>query len=138
MFGIVLISHGRLAEGLLEAADMVFGDASQQVVALCLGKEENPQDFERRIYTAIHELDTGDGVVVLADLLGGTPCNKAATYASEKVRIVTGMNLVMFLDLLGAREAGEPFTAERVLEAAHSGIADYNALLDAEEDESVL
>lgn len=138
MFGIVLISHGGLATGMLEAAGMVFGDASNQVVALGLGKEENPDDFGTRIGEAIKQVDTGEGVVILADLLGGTPCNKAAPYAGENVRIIAGVNLVMLLDILGSREAGEAFKIETALEAAHSGIADYNALLEEEENDEIL
>ncbi len=83
-------------------------------------------------------VEYGDGVIILADLLGGTPCNKAAPFAGDQVRIVTGMHLVMLLDILGSREAGEPFDMTRALEAAHSGIADYNALLEEEERDEIL
>lgn len=138
MFGIVLISHGRLAEGMLSAAEMVFGDASRQVAALGLGKDENPEEFGKRIGEAIKKADTGEGVVVLADLLGGTPCNQAAPYAGDRVHILAGLSLVMLLEILGTRESGCPFDLASAIEAAHSGIADYNALLEKEEDGEIL
>ena len=138
MFGIVLISHGRLAEGMLSAAEMVFGNASRQLAALGLGREENPEEFGRRIGEAIKEVDTGDGVVVLADLLGGTPCNQAAPYASDRVHIVAGLSLAMLLEILGMREGDCPFDVADAIAAAHSGIADYNALLNKEEDSEIL
>lgn len=137
MFGIILISHGGFAQGILEAAQMIFGDATEQVFALGLQPDEHSETFCARLEQTIQQADTGNGVVILADLLGGTPCNQAANFASDSVQILTGVNLVMLLEILGARDE-TPFSPVGALEAAHSGIADYNSLLYASEDEDIL
>lgn len=138
MIGIVLISHGGFAQGLLEAATMIFGSAAEQTQALGLLRQEDPASFSTRLGTAIREVDTGDGVLVLADLLGGTPCNQAARYASDRVQILTGVNLGMLLEILGMRGAAGALDLGEILMAGRAGINDYNALLTKDEEDEIL
>lgn len=138
MIGIVLISHGSFAQGLLEAATMIFGSAAEKTLALGLAPQEDAKEFGTRVGAAVQEVDTGEGVLVLADLLGGTPCNQAAHYASDRVRILTGINLGMFLEILGMRGAADTLDLEEVLAAGRAGITDYNALLTKEQDDEIL
>ena len=105
MIGILLMSHGKMAEGMLDSCQLFFGEAIQQLQALCLAKEESVEGFDERIRAALASLDEGQGVLVLCDLLGGTPANRCVSLLTEgqKIRVITGMNLGMLIEILGIR-----------------------------------
>jgi len=103
MVGIVLASHGLMAQGMKDSCRLFFGDEIEQLVACCLASGEAPDQFYERMAVAIEEVSTGDGVIVLVDLLGGTPSNCCLSLTDDRVRVVTGVNLGMLLELLGAR-----------------------------------
>lgn len=140
MIGIIIVSHGNFAEGMVSAAKMIYGDAAKQVVAIGLKMEESSEDFQIKIEEAIKSVDTGEGVVILADLLGGTPCNKAAAFASDKVQIVTGVNLGMLLELLGIRQSASAgkIAVESLLDVAKNGMVDYNTLLKEDDTDEIV
>jgi len=129
MIGILLVSHNGLAKAMLSTAKMLYGEADNQVVALGLEHGINLNDFDSMLSEAMQSVDTGDGVVVLVDLLGGTPCNRLARFASEKVRILTGMNLGMFLESVCARDSGD-LEMDEIVSASKDSIVFYNSLLD--------
>ena len=129
MVGIVLLSHGEMANGMLNSAGMFFGETElQQVATVSLLPADSPEDFDVKLTDAIASVDTGDGVVILCDLLGGTPCNRAAYKCSEKVQVITGMNLSMFMELLGSRSFMDP-DADNLVQTGQDGIMNYNKLL---------
>ena len=103
MVGILLMSHGKMAEGMLDSSKLFFGDDIPQVKALCLMASDNPKEFDERIKEAIAEIDDGQGVIAMCDLLGGTPCNRSAMVLNERVQVITGMNFSILLELLGKR-----------------------------------
>lgn len=129
MVGIVLISHGGMADGMMTSAPMLFPDFSQ-CVSLTLWPEDNPDEFQTKLEAKIKEVDTGDGVFILADLLGGTPCNRSMYLMSDRVRVLTGLSMPMLVTLLSTREDTNDFdeiTAE-VLEMAVAGTVDVNEI----------
>lgn len=131
MKGILLASHGRLAEGLLDTLQ-IFSGESQQIQALCLLPGEEITDFMDRLERAVQEVDTGDGVVIFCDLLFGSPCNCSARLlhaaaAEGNISVITGMNLCMVLEYIGSRESG--MTREALVNTGRQGIADFNKLL---------
>ena len=103
MVGILLMSHGKMAEGMLDSSKLFFGDDIPQVKALCLMASDNPEDFDERIKEALAEIDDGQGVIAMCDLLGGTPCNRSAMVLNDRVQVITGMNFSILLELLGKR-----------------------------------
>lgn len=103
MIGILLISHGNMASGIKSSLNMFFGDEIPQLDTLCLSENTSPESFGEEIGNKIKELDTDDGVVVFADLIGGTPCNQAFKYISSKVVLIGGMNLPIIMEFLGQR-----------------------------------
>lgn len=109
MVGITVISHGKLAEGLKDAIEMIIGPQTQ-FKTLGLFPEDNPDDFRDAIKTSIKEIDDGGGVLIFADLFGGSPAN-AATYLlnlkSLGIEIVTGVNLPMLLEIINLRQDGD-------------------------------
>jgi mannose/fructose-specific phosphotransferase system component IIA len=133
MVGVVLISHGDMAKGLVSSAGMLAPDLSQ-LSALTLWPEDNPDEFQKKLQEAIKEVDTGEGVFVLADMLGGTPCNRAIYFIGEKVRLLTGLSLPMLYSLLTIREeGGDPASIARdVLAEAREGMVDVNEITNKE------
>ena len=119
MIGILLISNGNMATGIKSSLNMFFGNEIPQLDTLCLSENTNPETFREEIGNKIKELDTGDGVVVFADLIGGTPCNQAFRYVSSKVVLIGGMNLPIIMEFLGHR-----------LNEIDLNTFDFNSLLD--------
>lgn len=99
MVGLVIASHGRLAEVFVQTARDIVGDMPQ--VATCsVQPGVGPEEVQRLIRQAVREVDRGDGVLVMADLLGGTPCTQSLCVcgATENaLEVVTGVNLPMVI-----------------------------------------
>ena len=92
-----------MASGISSSLKMFFGSEIPQLETLCLSENTNPDTFGEEIGKKIRQLDTGDGVVIFADLIGGTPCNQAFRYISSKVVLIGGMNLPVIMEFLGQR-----------------------------------
>lgn len=106
MIGTLIVSHGNLADELLTAAQTITGEL-EGFGAVSLDWNDGFDQAQARIKNALELLDQGDGVLVLTDLFGGTPCNVALTFLEPgRVEIVTGVNLPMVVRLacLGKRE----------------------------------
>ena len=94
-----------------------------------MNTQDDPEDFRTRLQEAVKEVDTGEGVLVFADLLGGTPCNQSAFVLNEQVTVLTGMNLPMVMECLGMRMGGE-ISMETLEETARNGIVNFNTMLE--------
>lgn len=129
MIGIVLLSHGRMAEGMLDSARLFYGDELPQLTWASLTLDMAADVFQDEIKARIQQVDAGDGVLILTDLLGGTPCNLAGLMISDQIQVVSGMNLGMLLEVLGRRESGDLTMAE-LAEIGRNGIVVLNDLLD--------
>ena len=104
MIGIVIVAHGRLAESLVEAAEMIVG-SSTQMKACSFGQESSVDTLRKMVKTSIKEVDTGDGVIILTDMFGGTPSNISLSFLEDaKIEVVTGVNLPMVINALTKRE----------------------------------
>lgn len=107
MIGVVILSQGPLGREFLTAAEHVVGP-QENVQPVCLGWNDGVVDCGDQIRAAIAKVDTGDGVVILADMLGGTPCNLAtAALDGPNVAVIAGLNLPMLLKLLTSRSGGD-------------------------------
>lgn len=97
--GGVIVSHGRLANELLAAAEQVVGDLAH-IVAVSIGWHDNVEAAQNEIERAIKSVSAGKGVLILTDMFGGTPTNIAAMFIKEgEVEVVTGVNLPMVIKL---------------------------------------
>lgn len=104
MIGLVLVSHGRLATEFRAAMEHVVGP-QKQIETICIGPDDDMESRRKDIVGAIHAVDSGDGVVVLTDMFGGTPCNLAISAMNgSKVEVVAGINLPMLVKLASLRE----------------------------------
>lgn len=130
MVGIVLVSHGGMADGMITTAEMLYPDLSQ-VKSLTLWPSDNPDDFQAKLEAILKEVDTGDGAFILADLLGGTPCNRSIYFVGDKVRLITGLSLPLLISLLSQREDTSDIEslASDIMDDASAGMVDVNELI---------
>lgn len=103
MVGIVLISHGSLAEGMKNAVEMIVGP---QTAFLTIGMQPgtDPTDLRQSIEAAVNSFGADQDVLVLIDILGGSPANASSHLALQGTQVICGVNLPMLLELLIQRE----------------------------------
>jgi PTS system mannose-specific IIA component len=119
MIGLVLVTHGRLAEELRLAMEHVVGP-QRAVATVCIGPDDDVEDCRQEIRQSIASVEQGDGVVLLTDILGGTPCNLAVSLADkEHVDVIAGVNLPLLVKL--AKIRGSERLADAVDHAAAAG-----------------
>jgi len=118
MIGIVLVTHGNLAREFIAALEHVVGP-QQCVAAVCIGADDDMEKRRAEILESAKACDTGDGVIVLTDMFGGTPSNLAISIMEQAhIEVLAGVNLPMLVKLAGMRE--RPLT-EAVLAAQEAG-----------------
>ncbi len=105
MIGVVVVTHGQVSRELVNAAEAIVGDLPR-FAAVSIGWHEDVQDARNEIAAAIDRLQDGDGVLVLTDMFGGTPSNLSMTFlGTDKVEVITGVNLPMLIKLAGLRDS---------------------------------
>jgi PTS system mannose-specific IIA component len=119
MIGLVLVTHGRLASEFRAALEHVVGP-QRQIETITIGPEDDVEQRRHDIVEAVKQVDTGEGVVILTDMFGGTPSNLAISVMSRpKVEVLAGINLPMLIKLAKVRD--ECPLAEAVAAAQESG-----------------
>ncbi|QBC42241.1 PTS galactosamine/N-acetylgalactosamine transporter subunit IIA [Iodobacter fluviatilis] len=105
MIALILTGHGRIASGMQEAIVQVFGEQAA-LCAIDFPEGNSTAVLDATLRQAIFSVDQGEGVVFVADLLGGSPFRIAATIAQERsdIEVVTGLNLQMFAEMLFERD----------------------------------
>ncbi len=110
MIGILLVTHGRLAEEL-RAAALTIQPGLERIVAVALEWTETGEDAREKIRRGLEQADEGDGAVILTDMFGGTPTNLTLPFLrKDRVEIVTGVNLPMVLKCAALQRSGRPVT----------------------------
>ncbi len=105
MIGLILVTHGHLAEEFVHAMEHVVGP-QENVATVCIGPNDDMEKRRAEIAKAIKQVDGGNGVIVLTDLFGGTPSNLAISLLETgKVEVIAGINLPMLIRLAGARKS---------------------------------
>jgi PTS system mannose-specific IIA component len=122
MIGMILVTHGRLAEQFVQAMEHVVGE-QDDVATVCIGPNDDMEKRRAEIAKAIKDVDTGDGVVILTDLFGGTPSNLAISLLDTgRVEVIAGINLPMLIRLAGARKT---MSVVEAVEAAQQAGRNY-------------
>ena len=104
MIGLVIVTHGRLAAEFRAALEHVVG-VQKQVATVMIGPEDDMDLRRSEIVDAVREVDSGQGVVVLTDMFGGTPSNLAiSVMGSGRTEVVAGINLPMLIKLASVRD----------------------------------
>jgi PTS system mannose-specific IIA component len=103
MIGLVIVTHGRLAEEFLSAMEHVVG-RQRAVEAVCIGPEDDMERRRQDILEAVARVDDGDGVILLTDMFGGTPSNLAISVMDQThAEVIAGLNLPMLIKLASVR-----------------------------------
>ena len=119
MIGVVLVTHGRLAQEFIAALEHVVGP-QQSMAAVCIGPDDDMEQRRREIVESVAAVDGGRGVVLLTDMFGGTPSNLAISVLDQgRVEVVAGVNLPMLIKLASLR--GEKPLATVITEAQRAG-----------------
>ena len=103
MIGIVLVTHGRLAQEFISAMEHMVGPQTH-LRAVCIGPEDDIERRQREIAAAAKAVDLGKGVIIATDMFGGTPCNLALTLLDRgKIEVLAGVNLPSLIKLIEVR-----------------------------------
>ncbi len=104
MIGLVLVTHGNLANEFISAMQHVVGP-QEQVRAVCIGPEDDMEMRRNEILQKVEEVNSGQGVVLLTDMFGGTPSNLALSVMDRaNVEILAGINLPMLIKIASLRK----------------------------------
>lgn len=122
MKGILLVTHGDFASHLKESAELITGPIAK-CKAIGLQRDDDITDLKQKIDDALDEFGTDDGVIVLTDLFGGSPCNMSTLSLKQRknFKLVTGLNMIMLIETAMMRD--ELTLEELSKHAVESGIA---------------
>jgi len=119
MIGIVLVTHGHLADEFLAALEHVVG-RQEAIAAVCIGPSDDMEQRRQDILASVERVDRGAGVVLLTDMFGGTPSNLAISVMGRKdVEVIAGINLPMLVKLASVR--GQAKFADAIAQAQEAG-----------------
>ena len=133
MVGLVLVSHGTMAEGMIDAARMIVGDM-EAIVPVSLREMDSVEDLMGRIEAAVDKVNKGEGALILVDVFGASPFNASARLAMNRndVEVISGMNLPMLLELAVGRDGLDLKEAAQVaLEAGSTSMRTLSQTLKA-------
>jgi len=133
MIGVIVVTHGQLATELVKAAEMIVGELPQ-LVAVSIGWHHDPTVARDAIARAIERVQGPEGVLILTDMFGGTPSNLGLTFLeTNRVEIITGVNLPMLLKLAGLQGSSDLLSVAREMrENGRNAIWVASDLLHAE------
>ena len=115
MIGILIVTHKELAEALMSVWDLILG-RSEGVQAVSLDPNDPPEVSRQKIQRGLTQINNGSGVIILTDMLGGTPSNLALPFLKEgKVEVITGVNLPMLMKIPQIRQKTDLREAAQVL-----------------------
>lgn len=122
MIGLILVTHGKLAEHFIDAMEHVVGK-QDCIATICIGPNDDMERRREEIAAAIAAVDTGKGAIILTDLFGGTPSNLAISLLDAgRVEVIAGINLPMLIRLSGARKSMD---VTQAVEAAQEAGRNY-------------
>jgi PTS system mannose-specific IIA component len=129
MVGVVLVTHGAFGQTLLEAAEMVLGP-QEHCLAVGVDVGKGVDESMEAIRKAIKSVENGSGVVALTDLFGGSPTTMSLSLMkSERLEVITGVNLPMLVSTLQSRQMDLDALADKVMSAGQQGIKVAGAML---------
>ncbi|HEK85043.1 MAG: PTS sugar transporter subunit IIA [Candidatus Saccharicenans sp.] len=132
MIGGVIVSHGKLAEELLNALTIILGEAPN-IEAISIGWYDDVEESKKKISQSIKKVDQKNGVIIFTDMFGGTPSNLSFSFLTEnKIEIITGVNLPMLIKFVSLqRNNNLKDVAKKVVEQGKKNIHLVSALLNS-------
>lgn len=123
MIGVFLLTHGSLGEALVQCACHVINKRPPQIAQLGLAAQDDPLDVLPMAEHMLNWVDGGEGVVVLTDIYGATPCNVATKLIRPgQVEVIAGVNLPMLLRVLTYRDKDMPTLLQRAISGGCDGV----------------
>jgi PTS system mannose-specific IIA component len=123
MIGILIVAHGALGQSLVDAVTHVLGARPPQFSVFPVGADDDPLVLLPKARAEVSALDSGDGVAVLADLYGATPCNLAAKLARPgRVEVIAGVNLPMLVRAFTYRTRGMEMLVKKAISGGCEGV----------------
>jgi PTS system ascorbate-specific IIA component len=123
MIGIVIIAHGTLGETLIECATHVLGARPARVASLSVGVRKDPDVLLSQARDLVRDVDDGSGVLILTDMVGGTPSNVATrALIADHVNGVSGASLPMLVRALTYREKDLAAVTQKALSGGQQGV----------------
>lgn len=138
MRSILLVSHGTLAKGVFEAANMIYGEL-ENVQYLCLDKNTDIESFKVRLNELIEGIKDSKEIIVLADLKGGSPYTATVTLLSEKAllaksKVISGLNLPLILSVLFISNDIGQTEVKDIIDSGREGIEEFEVENNNDED----
>jgi len=134
MIGGIIVSHGRLAEELLNALTIILGEAPN-IEAISIGWYDDVEDSKKKISQCLKRVDQKNGVIIFTDMFGGTPSNLSFSFLRDnQVEIITGINLPMLIKFVSLQRSNNlKDVAKKVLEQGKKNIHLASALLSSKQ-----
>jgi len=132
MIGGIIVSHGKLAEELLNALTIILGEAVN-IEAISIGWYDDVEESKKKINQSLKRVDQKNGVLVFTDMFGGTPSNLSFTFLkNNQVEIITGVNLPMLIKFVSLQRSNNlREVAKKVVEQGKKNIHQASALLSS-------
>ena len=132
MIGILIVTHKELAEALISVWDLILG-RGEGVQAVSLDPNDAPEVSRQKIQRALSQVNNGSGVIILTDMLGGTPSNQALPFLQEgKVEVITGVNLPMLIKFVSLQRSNAlKDVAKKVVDQGKKNIHLVSVLLSS-------
>ncbi len=134
MIGGIIVSHGRLAEELLNALTIILGEAPN-IEAISIGWYNDVDDSKKKINQSLKKVDQRNGIIIFTDMFGGTPSNLSFSFLKDnQVEIITGVNLPMLIKFVSLQRSNNlKEVARKVVEQGKKNIHLASALLSAKQ-----
>ena len=127
MIGILIIAHGTLGESLIHCANHVFGANTPHLAQMSVALHDDPNVLLPRAQALIEQLDQGDGVLVLSDMYGATPCNVCCRLMQPgKLEVVAGVNLPMLVRVLNYRHESLSVLVGKAISGGREGVIEVS------------
>ena len=105
MIGIVIVTHGRLADALIEAAEIILGSRPEAIEAVSIDLNENAEKLRDKISRGIKKVQGREGILILTDMFGGTPSNLSYSFLEEgHIEVLSGANLPVLIQAANLRD----------------------------------
>ncbi len=130
MIGGIIVSHGKLAEELLNALAIILGEVVN-MEAISIGWYDDVEDSKRKINQSLKRVDQRNGVLIFTDMFGGTPSNLSFSFLKDdRIEIITGVNLPMLIKFVSLQRSNNlKEVAKKVVEQGKKNIHLASALL---------
>ncbi|HUU36756.1 MAG TPA: PTS sugar transporter subunit IIA [Candidatus Desulfaltia sp.] len=134
MIGGIIVSHGRLAEELLNALTIILGEALN-IEAISIGWYDDVEDSKKKISQSLKRVDQKNGIVIFTDMFGGTPSNLSFSFLRDnQVEIITGVNLPMLIKFVSLQRSNHlKDVSKKVVEQGKKNIHLASALLSSKQ-----